>query len=83
MIEALCTGLVPIVTDVGTIADWITEGKNGHFVPVGDSDTLAARIERLTRDADHRSEMRQASLAMRPSLSLEMGVEFWRAALDA
>jgi glycosyltransferase involved in cell wall biosynthesis len=82
MIEALCTGLVPIVTDVGTIADWIAEGRNGHFVPVGDVQALAGRIERLMVDADHLRALRQACLVMRPSLSLEMGVEFWRAALD-
>ena len=82
MIEALCTGLVPIVTDVGTIADWIVEGRNGHFVPVGDVQALAGRIEHLMVDADHLRALRQACLAMRPSLSLEMGVEFWRAALD-
>jgi len=81
MIEAMCTGLVPIVTDVGTIADWIGDGKNGHIVPVGDAGALSASIERLLDDRAHFEQLRSAVLAMRDSLSLEHGVEFWREAL--
>ncbi len=83
MIEAMCTGLVPIVTDVGTIADWIRHEKNGHIVPVGDARALSQSIERLLRDDDHRGELRAAALAMRPSLSLDSGVAFWRNALGS
>ncbi len=81
MIEALCTGLVPIVTDVGTIADWIEHEKNGHIVGVGDAHALANSIERLTRDPAHYAELRQRSLDVRDSLSLESGVRFWQDAL--
>jgi glycosyltransferase involved in cell wall biosynthesis len=81
MIEAMCTGLVPIVTDVGTIADWIHHEKNGHIVPVGDPRALSRSIERLLRDHDHRQELRAAALALRPTLSLDNGVAFWRSAL--
>jgi len=81
MIEAMCTGLVPVVTDVGTIGDWISNEKNGPIVPVGDPRALSRSIERLLRDHDHREELRAAALAMRPSLSLDNGVAFWRNAL--
>jgi glycosyltransferase involved in cell wall biosynthesis len=82
MIEALCTGLVPIVTDVGTIADWIEHEKNGHIVPVGDARALADSIQRLLQDASHFAALRQKSLDVRESLSLEAGVRFWREALQ-
>jgi glycosyltransferase involved in cell wall biosynthesis len=82
MIEALCTGLVPIVTDVGTIADWIEHEKNGHIVPVGDAGALANSIQRLLQDRDHFSQLKQKSLDVRESLSLEAGVAFWRDALQ-
>jgi glycosyltransferase involved in cell wall biosynthesis len=82
MIEALCTGLVPIVTDVGTIADWIEHEKNGHIVPVGDARALADSVQRLIRDAAHFAALRQKSLDVRDSLSLEAGVAFWRDALQ-
>jgi len=83
MIEAMCTGLVPIVTDVGTIADWITDGKNGHIVPVGDAQALAGTLERLLDDHAHFEGLKSAVLGMRDSLSLDHGVEFWREALRA
>jgi len=82
MIEALCTGLVPIVTDVGTIADWIEHEQNGHIVAVGDARALANSVERLLRDPSHYAQLKQKSLSVRQSLSLEAGVEFWRDALS-
>jgi glycosyltransferase involved in cell wall biosynthesis len=82
MIEALCSGLVPIVTDVGTIADWVEHEKNGHIVPVGDPLALARSIERLIRDGSHYAELRERALAARRTLSLEAGVAFWRDALQ-
>jgi glycosyltransferase involved in cell wall biosynthesis len=81
MIEALCSGLVPIMTDVGTISDWIEHEKNGHIVPVGDSRALATSIERLLKDPSHYQSLRERALAARQSLSLEAGVAFWRDAL--
>jgi glycosyltransferase involved in cell wall biosynthesis len=81
MIEAMATGLVPIVTDVGTIADWIEHEKNGHIVPVGDARALARSIERLLADPDHRAELRAAALGVRAAVSLDKGVAFWRSAL--
>jgi glycosyltransferase involved in cell wall biosynthesis len=83
MIEAICSGLVPIVTDVGTIADWIEHGKNGHIVPVGDAGALADSIERLLGERDHYAELRERAFGMRATLSLDHGVEFWREALSA
>jgi glycosyltransferase involved in cell wall biosynthesis len=83
MIEAICSGLVPIVTDVGTIADWISDGHNGHVVPVGDVRATAATLERLLDDEAHYQKLRQVALAMRDSLSLSRAVEFWREALSA
>lgn len=83
MIEAICTGLVPIVTDVGTISDWITHGHNGHIVPVGDANALADSIARLLDDRAHFEALQQEGRAMRTSLSLEHAVEFWRDALSA
>ncbi|MET0412530.1 MAG: glycosyltransferase family 4 protein [Polyangiaceae bacterium] len=81
MVEACCTGLVPIVTDVGTITDFVEHERNGHVVPVGDGEALARSIERLLGDPEHYRSLRDAALRMRQSLSLEQGVTFWREAL--
>ena len=50
MVEAMCTGLVPISTPVGCIPDVITDGHNGLLFPVGDSHALAQCILRLLND---------------------------------
>jgi glycosyltransferase involved in cell wall biosynthesis len=78
LIEAMCSGLVPVVTDVGTIGDFVREEDNGHLVPVGDAAALAAALERLLVDRAHRDRLRRNVLALRNSLSLERGVAFWR-----
>jgi glycosyltransferase involved in cell wall biosynthesis len=83
MIEALCTGLVPVVTDVGTIADWIEHGKNGHIVPVGDARALADSVERLLRDREHFEQLRERALGVRTTLALPAAVDFWRHTLEA
>jgi glycosyltransferase involved in cell wall biosynthesis len=78
LVEALCVGLVPVVTDVGTIVDLVQENENGHFVPVGDAVALASVLERVLTDSAHRERLRKAALATREALSLEQGVVFWR-----
>jgi glycosyltransferase involved in cell wall biosynthesis len=83
MIEAVCSGLVPIVTDVGTIADWVEHDVSGHIVPVGDAGALSRSIERLVRDRSHYDELRARAIQARETLSLEAGVAFWRSALGA
>lgn len=83
MIEAICSGLVPIVTDVGTISDWVEHESNGHIVPVGDAPALARSIERLVQTPSHYAELREKALGAREALSLEAGVAFWRDALGA
>jgi glycosyltransferase involved in cell wall biosynthesis len=83
LIEAMCSGLVPVVTDVGTIGDFVREGDNGHLVPVGDAAALAAALERLLGDRAHRDRLRRNVLGLRESLSLEQGVVFWRELLTS
>jgi glycosyltransferase involved in cell wall biosynthesis len=81
MVEACCTGLVPIVTDVGTITDFVEHERSGHVVPVGDAEALARSIERLLGQPGHYAALRERALHMRETLSLEQGVRFWREAL--
>lgn len=44
VLEALACGVVPIVSDLPSLREWITDGANGYLVPIGDRDALAARI---------------------------------------
>lgn len=82
LIEAMSTGLVPVVTDVGTIADVVNDDVNGHLVPVGDVAALAGVLARLKSDADHRERLREAALGIRRTHSLQAGKDFWSEALQ-
>lgn len=61
MLEAMAAGLPVVATPVGGIPDAIEEGVNGFLVPVGDSVTLADRLERLIRDPELRRRMGAAN----------------------
>lgn len=50
MIEAAAFGLAIVTTKVCGMVDFIEDGCNGLFVPVGDPDALAIQLERLISD---------------------------------
>lgn len=76
LMEAMAAGLVPIMTRVGTISDWVRHGENGLLIDVGDPEQLAASLERAL--ASDGSAMRQQLLAERSRLSFDHGIEVWR-----
>ncbi|MCH2111193.1 MAG: glycosyltransferase family 4 protein [Polyangiaceae bacterium] len=79
MIEAMASGLVPVVTDVGTISDWVTAGETGEIVPVDDAPALAQVLEELfVRDRPRLEAMRDRGIAIRDRYSLKEGVGVWR-----
>lgn len=79
MMEAMAAGLVPVVTDVGTIADWVTPEENGCIVPVGDPAALAATLKRLHVDRGAlRNRFRIRLIAERERLSFARGAQVWR-----
>jgi glycosyltransferase involved in cell wall biosynthesis len=79
MMEALSAGLVPVVTDVGTINDWIRPGENGCLVPVGDASALARTWENLfAKDGSELARLRQTVLAERDRLGFMAGANVWR-----
>lgn len=59
MLEAMAEGCIPVVTEVSGTASVIREGMNGFSVQVGDTNAMAAVIERL---AERRNSL--ASLGM-------------------
>lgn len=81
MIEAACWGLVPVMTDVGTIGDFLTPGENGEFVPVGDVTALADTLARLLANPEELERQRAGALRHRETMSLEAGVDVWERVL--
>lgn len=79
MMEAMSAGLVPVVTDVGTIADWVTDGENGRIVPVGEPSALSqALLELFADEGTQRLRLRAQIIAERERLSFGQGAEVWR-----
>jgi glycosyltransferase involved in cell wall biosynthesis len=44
LLEAMASGLIPIVSDIPGNREWIEEGVNGFLFPAGDSQALAQKI---------------------------------------
>jgi len=57
LVEAMALGKPIVANDIGGIPDLVVDGENGYLVPVGDVETLAARIRRLLDDPGKREEM--------------------------
>jgi glycosyltransferase involved in cell wall biosynthesis len=70
LLEAMANGLAPICTPVGSIPEFVRDGVNGLLVPPGDTDKLAAAMERMVRDRDARVRMARIARATVEPLSL-------------
>lgn len=47
LLESMSYGMVPIVTEVGSIGDYVVDGKNGMIVNVGDAKSLYNSVNRI------------------------------------
>jgi sugar transferase (PEP-CTERM/EpsH1 system associated) len=50
ILEAMASALPVIATSTGGNPELVREGDNGHLVPVGDAEALAARLQQLIQD---------------------------------
>ncbi len=57
LLESMSFGLVPIVTDVGSIKHVITDGENGIFVNRYSSEDIVLAIEKLSVDKDYKHQL--------------------------
>lgn len=77
LVEGICTGVIPVTTPVGTIADEIRDGENGLIFPAGDSDSLADCILRLLDDPETSSRLRGNVIKMRDRFSYDAATAVW------
>ena len=61
MLEAMSSGLPPVVSDVGEVGGFIRDGENGLLFPAGDVDALTARLETLLGDESLRTALGAAA----------------------
>lgn len=57
LLEAMATGIVPVVTRVGGIPEVVSDGHDGLLVPPGDPETLSVAITTLLGDDDLRARL--------------------------
>ncbi len=50
LLEAMATGLFPIVSDIAGNREWVTHRREGYLVPTGDKDAIACAIAEATSD---------------------------------
>lgn len=62
-LEAMRAGLPVIVSNAGGSAEAVDEGQTGYVVPVGDHQTLVARLRTLIENASLRASMGQKGRA--------------------
>jgi glycosyltransferase involved in cell wall biosynthesis len=52
LLEAMASGAFPIVTDIPSNREWISDGENGFLVPIDQERLLAEKIVEAIRDHD-------------------------------
>ncbi|ADD06981.1 putative glycosyltransferase, type 1 [Natrialba magadii ATCC 43099] len=77
LLEAMATGLAPIVPRVGSIPDAVTDGENGIIVPDRQPETIAAAMERLLEKDELRRSHASAATEVRDSFSMSQAGSDW------
>jgi glycosyltransferase involved in cell wall biosynthesis len=71
LLEAMASGVLPIVTDIAGNREWVTHRRDGYLVPVGDAEAVACAIEEAARDPDRESMAARARAAVLERASFE------------
>jgi glycosyltransferase involved in cell wall biosynthesis len=69
LLEAMSTGLMPVVSDIPANRPWVEHGKNGLLFPAGDDEALAARL----KEALERPDLRAAAAPLNRRIVIERG----------
>jgi glycosyltransferase involved in cell wall biosynthesis len=64
LLEALGSGAFPVVTDIPSNREWISDGENGFLVPTDDEKILALRIIEAIRDRSLAEKARQKNVRL-------------------
>jgi glycosyltransferase involved in cell wall biosynthesis len=64
LLEGMASGTFPIVSDLASNRDWVTDGENGLVVPARDVKGLADALERAARDDGLRRRACQVNRAL-------------------
>jgi glycosyltransferase involved in cell wall biosynthesis len=64
VLEAMACGVVPVVSDLPSLREWITDGYNGYFAPLKDDRQLADKLALVLGDPTWCAEVSKRNLAI-------------------
>lgn len=64
LLEAMAVGCFPVVTDIPTNREWVTDGETGFLVPVDRPDVLSEKVVRAFKEQHFRTEAKKKNLAI-------------------
>jgi len=64
VMEALACGCVPVLSDLPSLHEWVTGGKEGLYVPLGDVEAIAEAVGALIEREQMRNGMRRAGIQL-------------------
>jgi L-malate glycosyltransferase len=88
LLEAMASGAFPIVTDIPSNREWISDGENGFLVPINEERVLGEKILGAIRNPDlrERSRDKNCSLIKAKALwpvNIEKAHEIYNMVLDS
>jgi glycosyltransferase involved in cell wall biosynthesis len=88
LLEAMASGAFPIVTDIPSNREWISDGENGFLVPIDQEKYLADKIVETIRNQDLRERSRQKNFSLIKEkasweVTLEKTKEIYQMAFEA
>jgi len=83
-LEAMGAGVVPAVTQVAGVVEWVRDGHNGIVVPIGEPDRMAARLATLAGERGRIADMGRAAWnTVRGRLDIDVMARGYRELFDA
>ena len=64
LLEALASGAFPVVSDIPSNREWISDGENGFLVPIDQEELLAEKIVEAIRNQDLRERSRDRNFCL-------------------
>lgn len=81
LLEAMATGVVPVVTPVGNVPDVVEDGTNGHVATDGTPEEFATIAAALLDDPATYERLSEAAPAVRERYSTDALVDDWATVL--
>lgn len=63
MLECMAYGMVPVVTNVGSIGEYVENGRNGFLIETKDAEAIVDALQRLKQEPSMRNAMSEAARA--------------------